>query len=68
MVNMRKRVNSALKENFKFFNKVYDLVNFWFESVILRLLKEVKTKNNPTILDAGCGTGTFLNILSKTKL
>lgn len=67
---MRKRFVESLKENLKFFNKVakfYDLVNFWFESVILRLLKEVKIKNNSTILDAGCGTGSFLNILSKNK-
>jgi ubiquinone/menaquinone biosynthesis C-methylase UbiE len=67
---MRKRFVETLKENLKFFNKVakfYDLINFWFESVILRLLKEVKIKNNSTILDAGCGTGSFLNILSKNK-
>jgi ubiquinone/menaquinone biosynthesis C-methylase UbiE len=43
------------------------LINFWFEIIILRLLKEVKIKNNSTILDADCGTGTFLNILSKNK-
>jgi ubiquinone/menaquinone biosynthesis C-methylase UbiE len=70
MVNMRKRVNSVLKENLKFFNKVakfYDLINLWFGIVLFRLIKEVKIKNNSTILDAGCGTGSFLKILSKNK-
>ena len=67
---MGKRVNSVLKENLKFFNKVakfYDLINFWFGIVLFRLIKEVQIKNNSTILDAGCGTGSFLKILSKNK-
>jgi ubiquinone/menaquinone biosynthesis C-methylase UbiE len=68
---MRKRfIEKLLKENLKFFNKVamfYDLVSFLFEIFLFRLIKEVKIKNNSTILDAGCGTGSFLNILSKNK-
>jgi ubiquinone/menaquinone biosynthesis C-methylase UbiE len=67
---MGRRHIEILKENLKVFNKVakfYDLTNFWFEAILLRLIKEVKIKNNSTILDAGCGTGTFLNILSKNK-
>ena len=60
----------TLKENMNFFNKIakfYDLINFWFKNVLFRLLKEVKIKNNSTILDAGCGTGTFLKILSEKE-
>jgi ubiquinone/menaquinone biosynthesis C-methylase UbiE len=67
---MRKRFIETLKENFKFFNKVakfYDLINFWFGIALFRLIREIKIKNNSTILDAGCGTGTFLKILSKNK-
>jgi ubiquinone/menaquinone biosynthesis C-methylase UbiE len=68
---MRKRfIEKLLKENLKFFNKVarfYDLVSFLFGIVLFRLIKEVKIKNNSTILDAGCGTGSFLKILSKNK-
>jgi len=44
---MRKRFIEILKENLKFFNKVakfYDLINFWFESVILSLLKVMKRR------------------------
>jgi ubiquinone/menaquinone biosynthesis C-methylase UbiE len=67
---MEGRPIERLKENLKVFNKVakfYDLASFWFKVILVRLIKEVKIKNNSTILDAGCGTGTFLNILSKNK-
>jgi ubiquinone/menaquinone biosynthesis C-methylase UbiE len=67
---MEERPIERLKENLKVFNKVakfYDLNNFWFKVILFRLIKEVKIKNNSTILDAGCGTGTFFNILSKNK-
>jgi ubiquinone/menaquinone biosynthesis C-methylase UbiE len=67
---MGRRPIEILKENLKVFNKVaksYDLTNFWFKIILLRLIKEVKIKNNSTILDAGCGTGSLLKILSKNK-
>lgn len=56
--------------NANFFNKIavlYDLIYFWFRIILAKLLKEVKIRNYSTILDAGCGTGTFLKILSKNK-
>ncbi len=54
----------------KFFNEVakfYDLINFYFVIVLFRLIKDVKIKNNSTILDASCGTGSFLKVLSNNK-
>jgi len=60
-----------LQENVNFFNKIakyYDkILGFWLNRVFKRLLKEINIENNSVILDAGCGTGNLLNILSKNK-
>jgi ubiquinone/menaquinone biosynthesis C-methylase UbiE len=67
---MEGRPIDRLKENLKVFNRVakfYDLTNFWFKVILVKLIKEVKIKNNSTILEECCGTESFLNILSKNK-
>jgi len=60
-----------LQKNVIFFNKIakyYDnILGVWFNGLLRRLIKEVKIKDNSIILDAGCGTGSFLKIISKNK-
>ena len=66
-------INSRLEEkNRKFFNKLasrYDAKIFkkWQENIRKRIIKKAEIKKNSKILDAGCGTGELLYILSKNK-
>jgi len=66
-------VNSKLEEkNRRFFNKWasrYDVKIFkkWQENIRKKIIREAEIKENSKILDAGCGTGELLYILSKNK-
>jgi len=61
-----------LQENINFFNKMardYDkgILGIWLNRILRKLIKGIKMKDNSVILDAGCGTGNFLKILSENK-
>ena len=60
-----------LQKNILFFDNIaryYDnILGRWFNGILRRLIKEVKIKDNSMILDVGCGTGSFLKIISNNK-
>src|SRR3989344_2497200 len=61
---------SLLQKNIEFFNRIakyYDILRIWLNKILKKLIKETKIKDNSAILDAGCGTGNFLKILSNNK-
>lgn len=62
-------MNSSPLINKKFFNRVapyYDkgIFNKWMTAKLIEMLQEVKLVKNSAILDAGCGTGNLLKLLS----
>ena len=63
-----------LDENIKFFNiwaKFYDytpIIGSWLRHIQIKSIKEIKIKDNLSILDIGCGTGySLLKISEKTN-
>lgn len=68
-----KKVRQAQLKNKKFFDKAVNFYEFYpIKKINLflqrRLIKKFKIKNNSSILDAGCGTGTFLESLGGKNL
>ena len=62
-------MNSSLSVNKKFFNSVasyYDkgIFNKWMNNKLKNMINKIELKNDSTILDAGCGTGNLLKLLS----
>jgi len=65
-------MESLIKKNRIFFNRIakhYDFGIFkkWQEKIKRIALGMIAIKDNSKILDAGCGTGSLLSILSKTN-
>jgi ubiquinone/menaquinone biosynthesis C-methylase UbiE len=63
---------SIQEENIRFFNRLskhYDrsIFKFSLNLIFKRMLNEVRIKNNSEILDVGCGTGNFLELISENK-
>ncbi|MEM4325888.1 MAG: class I SAM-dependent methyltransferase [Candidatus Pacearchaeota archaeon] len=52
---------------FDLFSKYYDYLLWVLNKALKNVLSRVKIKNNSVILDAGCGTGNLLYMLSKNK-
>ncbi|MBU2616427.1 MAG: methyltransferase domain-containing protein, partial [Nanoarchaeota archaeon] len=67
---MRERIELQKEQNRVFFDRATWFYETWLVKKInrifqRRLLKEIQIKKNSKILDAGCGTGTFLETLDK---
>jgi len=66
------KLNSLQKANARFFDKAVWFYEFPFVKIINRMIhkkiaKSVSIEKGSKILDAGCGTGGFLEVLSKNK-
>ena len=69
---MKKMKHSIEEKNKKLFKKIAGKYDRGFIGKILnkrshKVLKLAKVKSNSIVLDVGCGTGTFLYLLSKDK-
>ena len=61
---------SLKEDNIRFFNRLagfYDsgILKKWLSGIQKKMLKHLEIKKNSRILDAGCGTGNLLILLSK---